>query len=89
MRKAAILANGLDEDSRIRRKMAGINCTMEQLLLGILIDRLTGYITGKPSYFTRDYLLKSPTEQENQYQVFNSAEDFENARKHLLERERE
>lgn len=88
----ATLAAGLGDNSRIKRKLNGEAVPREQLLLGIIADRLGILISGlggteaPPSLVDLMYGIESEKtkKQNDNIRSFASAEDFEKARNELL-----
>ena len=90
---AAVLASGLREDSRIRMKMAGCTVALDLLLSAAILDRLTWLVwanstdsqdgSKRPeSILAKLTGRKTPSE----YRVFDSPEDFEAARRAILQK---
>lgn len=84
LQTVAVLAIGLSEDSRIKR--GDRRCTMEELLLGMILDRLTGLCYGmtKDAKYGRNkpepvvpILMGEKKNKNNRGRSFASAEDFE------------
>ena len=82
---------GLRDDSRIKMKKAGIKQPIETLLLAAAVDRLSVLVwskskdaqsgTNRPaSIFAK--LIGS--ERENNTKLYDSAEEFEKARQHII-----
>jgi hypothetical protein len=93
LKTAAALASGLREDSRIKMKISGMPADRITLLLAAAVDRLTWLAWAK----TKDgekgrnrpesilaKLLNTGKEQERDYTVFRTPEEFEEARRKLL-----
>ena len=79
----AVLCNGLRDNSRIKQKLAGMNCDTQTLLLAVLIDRVTSLATGKPSNLAKEFLV-TDKEVNREYRTYATGEEFELARKNLL-----
>ena len=86
----AVLACGLSDDSRIKRKMSGIETRSDILLLASAVDRLSILVwmqskdaqhgRNRPPSITRQ-LLRGSEERE---QLFESGEAFMAAREKLM-----
>lgn len=86
----AILAVGLSDSSRIKRKAANRRLTFEETMIAAILDRTNMLLWAK----TRDAqrganrpksildALENPKEKD--FKVFNSIEDFEQKRKELI-----
>lgn len=88
----AILAKGLNNDSRIKRSFTGLEVTDDYLLQSLIFDRLNlllwmfGSSKGSDepiSYYEQLVNGKRSTEQTT---GFESSEEFESKRNELLER---
>lgn len=84
LQTVAVLAFGLSEDSRIKR--GARRCTLEELLLGMILDRLNilSYSMTKDAKHGRNkpepivpILMGEKKRNENKGRCFASAEDFE------------
>jgi hypothetical protein len=87
LRRAAVLAAGLREDSRIKRKIGGAAVGTDTALLAMIVDRLSLLFwmrTGgdRPQMVTE--LLIPGAKQEADICSFASAEDFEAERSRIL-----
>ena len=90
VKRAALFAAGLSEDSRIKRLLSGQKHTMETLLLSNIADSLQWLVwsktkgakngTGKP----KSILQTIMADNERQYMAFDSPEAYEAARKKLI-----
>lgn len=90
--KAAILASGLSDSSRIKRKLAGVPYSIDTLLLAVIADRLSVLVWAKTrdGQKNRNYpesIFESLTEKKTarDYRVFDSIEAFNAARKKVME----
>ena len=80
----ATLTVGLPATSRIMRKYSGINITLDQTLLAMLIDSLNGLIWGlggrksskKPAKVL-DELIKTGKKENNDLMSFRTPEEYE------------
>lgn len=91
--EAAILAYGLPDDSRIKRRLIGSKVSQEVLLLAMVVDRLSMLIymqtkdakhhRNKPKQLTE--LLTQSDEHDEKEKTFVTAEDFEAARNKALD----
>ena len=80
----AILAVGLPDSSRIRRKYSGMNLTIDQMLLALIEDSLNGLIWGlggrkkskkPPSIFEK--LLEKDKKNKDELMSFRTPEEYE------------
>lgn len=86
------LAVGLPDNSRIKRKLAGLQVSLETLLLSIIADKLSFIAWSKtkdaekgknrPTSITSKLLGKE--EKATDVMSFDSPEEFEKARQRLL-----
>ena len=89
--RAAVLAVGLREDSRIKRYFNGIDANKTELILAGIADRLSMIycaLTGSEAIhqMMTDVLIGNEQEQKKEeVMVFDSIEDFEAERKRILE----
>lgn len=87
--KIAIFAKGLREDSRIRMKMSESKFNVKESLLAGILDRLTLilYSKTKDAEKGRNYpkLLLDEAEKKEELEGFMSSEDFERARRQIIE----
>ena len=80
----ATLTVGLPSTSRIMRKYSGIDITLDQTLLAMLIDSLNGLIWGlggrkaskKPARVL-DELMKNTKKENNDLMSFRTPEEYE------------
>ena len=91
LRTAAILACGLREGSRIRRKMSGERCSYTELMTAMIYDRLNWLCWTKTTDAQHGIgcpeslaakLFKPPEEPE--LEGFETAEEFEKRRKEIV-----
>ena len=89
LRKIAIFAKGLREDSRIKMKMSQSKFNVKESLLAGILDRLTLilYSKTKDAEKGKNYpkLLLDETEKKEDLQGFTSSEDFEKIRRRIIE----
>jgi len=86
----AVFSCGLDDDSRIKRKLRGQKLTLDQMIQMNISDSLKllvwfkskDAIKGKNKPILWSALLNKP--KQNNEVVFNSSEDFEKARTEIL-----
>ena len=87
--KISIFAKGLREDSRIRMKMSENKFSVKESLLAGILDRLTLilYSKTKDAEKGRNYpkLLLDEVEKKEELEGFMSSEDFERARRQIIE----
>ena len=86
----AILACGLPEESRIKKKLRKIPYTLEETLLAAIVDHLAMQLyqhAGKKSNRKPKSLLRMMMEKEDKsaVQSFNTVEAFESARRKIIE----
>jgi len=87
---AAVLACGLSNDSRIKRKAADRRLTMQEALQAATVDKLSQLLWTKTKDAERGRnapksildALENPPEQKNR--VFSSVESFERRREQLM-----
>lgn len=90
----AALAAGLSDDSRVKRKIAGMPIALNTLLLARAVDHLAflAWAKTKDAESGRNHpksvvsLLMGREPESGDYEVFDSAEAFEAARKQILEK---
>ena len=90
----AVLAAGLSDDSRVKRKIAGMPVSLNTLLLARAVDHLAflAWAKTKDAESGRNRpksvvsLLMGQEPESGDYEVFDSAEAFEAARKQILEK---
>ena len=94
LKLAAVLACGLRDDSRIKMKLAGMKLNPETMLQAAAVDRLSMLVWAKTKDAQRRKnapksilaeMLKDKTDQEDKVQPFNSIEEFEAARRRIIE----
>lgn len=94
LKTAAALASGLRDDSRIKMKISGMPADRMTLLTAIIADRLAFLAWAQTkdgqkgrnrpeSIFAK--LMHTDRKPENEYAVFRSPEEFEEARRRALE----
>ena len=87
---AAILAIGLSDSSRIKRKIVNRRLTLEETLLAAILDRESMLLWAKTKDAARGTnrprsvleTLENPKEKD--YKVFNTIADFERKRAELI-----
>lgn len=88
LRKIAIFAKGLRENSRIRMKMLQSKFNVKESLLAGILDRLTLilYSKTKDAEKGKNYpkLLLDEAEKKEELQGFMSSEDFEKMREKII-----
>lgn len=92
LKTAAILAAGLREDSRVRRKLTGERVSMETALMAAMLDRLKLLVWqntedglhGKNMPSSTYEALTGCGTQKNRIRSFRSPEDFEAARDRII-----
>ena len=87
----AVLVIGLRDDSRIKMKMAGLKQPIETLLLAAAVDRLSVLVWSKSkdaqTGVNRPVSIFAKlvgVEKENNVKSYNSAEEFEKARRRII-----
>ncbi|MDO4681086.1 MAG: hypothetical protein Q4A55_07570 [Aerococcus sp.] len=81
----ATLANGLSDDSRIKRKLSGQAVTTEILLLGALFDQLNALMYGMSNAKQKPpSILQRLMGEQADHQVFYSGEAFNRARQQMI-----
>lgn len=86
----AILAVGLSESSRIKRKIANRRLTFEETLMTAILDRTNMLLWAKTkdaqrgSNRPKSLLAELENPKEKDYKVFNTIEDFERKRAELI-----
>nr|DAT56226.1 MAG TPA: protein of unknown function (DUF5361) [Caudoviricetes sp.] len=87
----AIFVAGLNDDSRLKRKLQNQKILFRDFLLAGILDRLSLLVWAK----TRDgqknrnrpkMILDLLAKKENNFKTFNSSEDFETKRKELIKK---
>lgn len=87
-RYAAVLAVGLGEDSRTKRKLRGENFPTNTLLLAAINDTLNQIFwngEGEPPQSIVDILMGNSNFQEREFMVFTTPEEYEEARRKIIE----
>lgn len=91
LRKAALYAVGLRENSRIKLKMQEMKYDVQTLLMAAMLDALnlehwfrTSKENVRPTSVLRK-LLGEPDEEDSEKETFYSAEEFENRRKEIID----
>lgn len=79
---AATFAMGLPDESRVKRKITGVNATLDQLLLALILDDLNLMMWSKQKHKgakpKRVYqLLTKPPEKKEELMSFRSPNDYE------------
>ena len=91
VKRAAIYAAGLPDDSRIKRELAGVKLKTDALLLAQIADALNILVWFKTEDGHRNVnrpksILQSLMEDDTQkYMEFDSIEEYEAARKRIME----
>ena len=78
--KLALFSFGLREDSRIKMKISGDKVKLDTLLLGVLIDKVEELycaLTGTREKRTSIVNILLDSQQDKDFEVFASVEDFE------------
>ena len=88
--KVAVFANGLKENSRIRKKLNNAKGDSVELLLSGILDRLSLLVYAQTKDAQKGInkpvmLVDNLIKEESNIQGFNSSEDFEIIRKRILE----
>ena len=79
----AILALGLRDNSRIKLQMADMSVTLDQMLLGALVDRLTLLLCGNRDKVT---LVTEAFSKKETIRGFDTGEEFLKEREKILRR---
>lgn len=89
----ATLVAGLGEQSRIKRKMAGVNTPADLSVLALIYDKLSLllWLQTKDGKKNRNrpkslYEMLNPKPKENNIVAFDSGEEFDRARQQLIEK---
>lgn len=88
----AVLASGLPDSSRIKKKAGGATLSMTERLLAGMFDRLSVLVWSKTKdaekgrNFPKSILEALENPQKKDYQAFDSIEEFEKRRAELLGR---
>ena len=88
----AILAIGLPDSSRIKRRIANKKLTLEETLLAAILDSTYTLLWTKTKDAAKGrnrpssvlHVLENETEKEKNYKVFTSVEEFERKREELI-----
>ena len=87
----AVLCIGLSDDSRIKKKLSNRNLSLEELLLAALVDRISLLVWAKTKDAQKGINkpksivgLFEKHKKSNDYQGFDSIEDYEKKRAELL-----
>ena len=79
---AATLAMGLPEESRVKRKFTGVNLTLDQMLLSLILDDFNLFLWSrrkhkgiKPKSIFK--MLTTPEKPKEELMSFSSAEAYE------------
>lgn len=79
----ATLTIGLPESSRVMRKYSGVNLTLDQMLLALLVDDLNNLMYGlsrkkgkKPQSIAKQ-LLNKDKKDKDELMSFRTADDYE------------
>ena len=95
LRTAAVLASGLRENSRIKMIMTGTKVETDTALLAAAVDRLSMLVWAKTKDAPKGrnkpksilgYLTKEERTQSDDLMAFDTAEDFEAARKRIIQK---
>lgn len=88
LQQAAIFAVGLPADSRIKRKLSGLECSLNDFLLACLVDevRHLEWMFSKkanknnmPKPISDSFIAKKEIKKDEQIKVFDSVEAFNKA----------
>lgn len=87
---AATLAMGLPEESRIKKKITGVNATLEQLLMAMILDDLNLLLWTKQKHKGAKpkrvyHILTKPKEKKEELMAFRSPAEYEKWRAHKRE----
>lgn len=93
LKTAAVLACGLRENSRIRMKMAGMSVSPDMVMMAAAVDRLSILVWTKTKDSAKgknapESILQKITgakESKDEIRSFDTAEEFDAARKKILE----
>lgn len=93
VRTAAILAAGLDEDSRIKRKISGNKIPTGILLMSAMLDAMNLLVwmqtkDGQKGNNRPRSVIKAITDEPSEVQGFRTAEDFERERNRIIARKK-
>lgn len=91
LQRVAIFSAGLREDSRIKMKMSGVKSSMQTMLLGFIVDRLSLLVwmqtksgangINRPKSILGQLLGE---ETDTDIESFNNPEDFERRRLEII-----
>lgn len=90
VRRLAVLACGLSEDSRVKRAMSGTKLTTRDMILCIAVDKLSQLVWmqtkdgAKNRNRPKSLLLELTEEKSDQVRGFRSIEEFEAARRRII-----
>lgn len=91
--RVALFSIGLRENSRIKLKISGQKYPLETLLIASAVDRLSILVWSKTDDAKKNrnrpasiFAKMTETDQEKDFVVFESAEEFEEALKEINER---
>nr|DAU60837.1 MAG TPA: protein of unknown function (DUF5361) [Caudoviricetes sp.] len=93
--KVAVFSYGLRDDSRIKKLMSDQIVSLDTLLLSLMVDKLSLSLwlqtkdgqkgINQPKSIASQFIHREEEKEEDrEYLVFQSGEDFENYRKSLL-----
>ncbi len=95
LKLVATLASGLSGDSRIKRKLSGLNHSIDTLLLACIVDRLSLLLwrdtkdaskgKNKPESMY-ELLTSSSKDVSESHDSFNSGKEFERERQRILDK---
>lgn len=95
LKLVATLASGLSGDSRIKRKLSGLNHSIDTLLLACIVDRLSLLLwrdtkdaskgKNKPESMY-ELLTSSNKDVSESHNSFTSGKDFEKERQRILDK---
>ena len=95
LRTAAVLASGLRDNSRIKMIMTGTKVETDTALLAAAVDRLSMLVWAKTKDASKGrnkpksilaYLTKEERAKSDDLMLFDNAEDFEAARKRIIQK---
>lgn len=86
----ATLSIGLREDSRIKMKISGTKVPLNTMLLGATVDRLSMLLWAKTKDGSKGInrpasIVEMITSEGKELEGFNTGEEFEEARRKILE----
>ena len=95
LKLVATVASGLSGDSRIKRKLSGLNHSIDTLLLACIVDRLSLLLwrdtkdaskgKNKPESMY-ELLTSSSKDVSESHDSFNSGKEFERERQRILDK---